>query len=91
MVTPRDKGQDETITQQGKIQRYLAWEPLQNLTPDDLSFLIGQFADTHLELVQSAVLNYVCIDDFLFLLYSLLNVGKEYVIKVLERKLALFD
>ena len=41
MVTPRDKGQDETITQQGKIQRYLACEPLQSLTPDGLSFLIS--------------------------------------------------
>lgn len=48
-MTPRDKGQDETITQQGKIQRYLAWEPLQNLTPDDLSFLISALLENSIQ------------------------------------------
>lgn len=48
-MTPCDKGQDETITQQGEIQRYLAWEPLQNLTPDDLSFLISALLENSIQ------------------------------------------
>ena len=49
MVTPRDKGQDETITQQGEVQQDLAWEPLQNLTPDDVSFLISALLENSIQ------------------------------------------
>ena len=48
-MTPCDKGQHETITQQGEIQQYLAWESLQNLTPDDLSFLISALLENSIQ------------------------------------------